>query len=77
LLDFPKETQETRNGRNEEHSNLSKRASTGVDGDAPNARSTRQKTGENSGAILEKTAIRRFSLPASRFIAKEDRLVQA
>ena len=36
-------------------------ASTGIDGDVPNAWSTRQKTGKNSGAILEKTAIRRFN----------------
>lgn len=57
--------------------NESIESSTGVDGDAPNARSTHQKTGENSGAILEKTAIMRFRLPASCFIAKEDRLVRA
>ncbi|KAJ1296248.1 hypothetical protein BS78_01G285400 [Paspalum vaginatum] len=58
-LDAPQEknqdVQETGNGCSEENANYSKRASAGVDADALNARNTRQKTGEKSGAIVEKT----------------------
>ncbi|OEL28460.1 hypothetical protein BAE44_0010521 [Dichanthelium oligosanthes] len=55
--DTPKRNQETGNGCIEEHANLMKRTSASVDGDVSHARSTRQKTGEKSGVVVETTAV--------------------